>query len=245
MKRITFLEIALTLALSLSLESICYAGNAATYKMTVQQIQLMKSDGTWVTIGQPNQEIDIASVNAGATAASLVSDDPVPPGQYVNFKLLISENMTFSGSDGAHYTVNGGDVTIRGADANAASTEDWGVSGSPNVTFTETTESHTATEPADVSQEEVTARLDLDAGDADDYIEVYLINNLGNPLNVTTDSVISMSFDFDTQGTVSYINYLNANHIMFFNPPQEGTKFSITVDGTTTTLTESQMKIDF
>ena len=207
----------------------------------MQNVQIRQTDGTWVTVAQPNQEIDLASVAAGATAASLAAGVSVPPGQYDNFKIVVSETVKFSGSDGANYSNSGGAITIAGADAAAASTATW-AGFPPNANLTETTESYTANLG---SKGEVTATLDLDAGDADNYMEIYASANLGTPMTVTSDSSVSMFFDFDTQGTVIYNDMGGFNNVMYFTPPQAGTQFGITVDGVTTTVTEANMRIDF
>ncbi len=246
MKRIRFLKIAVFVVVALILfsSSISYAGNASTYKMTVQKIQLKDSNGNWVTISQPNREIDIASVDPAATAASLLSDISIPAGDYVNFKLTISETMKFSGSDGTHYTVAGSTVTVNGDDAGlSASTFTWTAFPPANTTLTEVGESHSATEPVGGAGE-VTAVLNLDKDDSDDYIEVQGKSDLGTAISIGADSQVSMIFDFDTQDTVNYIDN-GGDDVMFFTPPQEGTQFQITVDGTTTTITENQMQIDF
>lgn len=215
-------------------------GDAATYKVTVQSVQLKNDAGTWITIATPNQEIDIASAAAGAVAGSFMNDATVPPGNYVNFKIVLSETMTFSGSDGANFTRSGGDVTITGNDAAAASTATW--SGfPPNATPAESVESHQLAGPAG----EVTVHLNL-AGDTDNYIEVYGRSDLTSPVSVTVSSAVSMYFDFDTQNTVIHqLMGLPALNVMFFTPPQAGTQFGITVDGTSITITEAGMRIDF
>lgn len=244
MKSTIFLKSTIIILLGIFFSSISYAiGNASTYKMTVQSIQLKRdSDDTWVTISSPNQEIDIASVTAGATAASLVSGSNIPAADYDNFKLVISETFSVSGSDGTNYTKSGGAVTVTGDDSSDASTATWDTTPPSGCTLAETTESHTTT----VSEQgEMTCSLNLDASDSDNYIEVYLQNDLSTPISVTGNSVVTMTFDFDTQGTINYIDYGGTNDMMFFTPPGEGTEFTITVDGTTTTISESQMKVDF
>ena len=76
-------------------------------------------------------------------------------------------------------------------------------------------------------------------------MEIYASANLGTPMTVTSDSSVSMFFDFDTQGTVIYNDMGGLNNVMYFTPPQAGTQFGITVDGVTTTVTEANMRIDF
>lgn len=218
------------------------AGNPDTYKVTVQSVQLKNDAGNWVTIATPNQEIDIADAGVGAVAGSFMNDAVIPPGNYVNFKIVLSETVKFSGSDGAtNFTRSGGSITLTGGDANAASTATW-VDPLPVTTQTEAVESHHIGGPAG----EVTVHLNLDAGDADDYMEVLGKADLTNPVVVTANSAVSMYFDFDTQGTVLHQAVgPPVDEIMIFTPPKEGTRFGITVDGTSLIITEADMRIDF
>lgn len=223
--------------ISLFCFSSSYAGDATTYKMTVQTVQLKTSAGNWVTIASPNQEIDIASVSGGAAAGSFFNDAAIPVGSYVNFKLILSETMKFSGSDQGHNTTAGGTITLTGTDANAASTATWqGVL--PNANLVE------GNETCDGTAGETTVTLNLDAGDADNYIEVSAGTDSATPITVAQSSEISMFFDFDTQDTIHYQN-AGGNDIMFYTPPGAGTQFGITVDGTTLTITEADMEIYF
>ena len=247
MRRLLLLGFFVILTLVFAIN--CFAtGDATTYKMTIQSVQLKSSTtGNWVTIATPNQEVDIVNDASGqnTVAAAIASGIEIPIGSYDNFKLVISETMYVAGSDGAHHTSAGSSVTMEGANANTASTALWGnlvggITGAGNVNLTETGESHKAAgTPA-----EVTFTLDLDAGDADNYIEVYRNGDLGTPLTMTASSVVSMWFDFDTQGTIEYVA-AGPNDIMVFFPPQSGTAINVTVDGVTTTITEAQMRIDF
>ena len=237
MKKLTFLAVAIIL--SIFLISNCYAqGNAETYIVRVLRVEIRKTDGTWITIATPNQEIDITSANAGATVGSLSGF--VPPGSYDNFRLRLSETMRFAGSDDAHYTRAGGDLTITGNVGTAASTATWVKDPTENADLVENVESWTNTAPAG----EVTAHLDLNANDGDNYIEVYATNNSSTPITVNADSAISMYFDFDTQGTIMHQN-VAGDDIMTFLPPRTGTRFGITVDGTSLTILEANMRIDF
>jgi len=249
-KRLLFLAVFVISILALT--SLCYAlGDATTYKMTIQSVQLKSSTtGSWVTIATPNTEVDIVGDASGqnSVAATISGGIAIPTGSYDNFKMVISETMTIAGSDGANLTAASGAVTIGGG-ANSETTVNWGGFPPPNTTLTETVNSYSA-----AAVGEVTFTLDLDAGDADNYIEVYRNGDLGTPITVTATSVVSMWFDFDTQNTIVFVpaagvgggdTDLGADGIMTFSPPQSGTSFSITVDGTTTTITEAQMRIDF
>jgi|GEM_PF-4642336 len=221
--------------------AVSYAGDASIYKVTVQSIQLKTSSGSWVTIASPNQEIDIASVSAGAVAASLLSDVKIPAGSYVNFKIVLSETMKFSGSDSGFYTKEGGSITLTGDDVTDGSTATW-TSDPPICSLTESVETATVNSS---EQGEVTAILDLEnGGDADNYIEIYSDSDLTTPITVNENSEVSMYFTFDTQGTVNYVN-IGGNNIMYFTPPGAGTTFGITIDGVSYSISAADMEIYF
>ncbi|MFC1666340.1 DUF4382 domain-containing protein [Candidatus Omnitrophota bacterium] len=250
--------IALVIGLFLGMffVSHCYAaGNADKYEVTILKIEFKETNGTWLTVSEPNQTVDIANVISGATAASLVGSIPV--GSYINFKLVLSETITFSGVDDSpadlslgYTTVDGGGVTMTGDNSAAASTETWDTppdtdltDGLPDATMTETGETCA---PGIGVPGDITATLNLDAEDADNYIEISGRTDLtvANAITVTENSTTSISFDFDTQGTVMWTDDGDGNVIIFL-PPQEGTELIITVDGTPTTIQEANMKIDF
>jgi len=236
----------------------CYAvetGNPSSYKITVQQIQMRNSTtNEWIIIASPNEELDLVSgVIAGGTAATFLTDSDIPPGSYDNFKLVISETMRITGSTDNAFTADGGALRLDGADPDVdGSTSTWGGT-QPDVDMVETIDTYSATAAG-----EVAFTVNLHTDDADNYIEVYYddTNNPAlTPIVVSAGSEITMWFDFDTEETVQFINDVEAdvsgytdlsdNGICVFLPPQEGTQFSITVDGTTTTLTASQMRTDF
>lgn len=249
MRKSSFLGVAVIFSI-LIFVSYCYAvSDASTYKITVQSVQMRNSvTGTWVTIASPNQEVDITSVGQNSVAASFANDITIPVGTYDNFKMVISEAMTVSGTDAGNSSVEGGALTITGG-AGAGSTATWG-GAQPNATLIETVDTISA-----VGEGEVTFTLNLDTGDADNYIEVYRNGNLATPITITATSIVSMWFDFDTQSTIQHLTAvqciaqghtdLGANGLMVFFPPQSGTRVNITVDGTTTTITEAQTRIDF
>ncbi len=175
---------------------------------------------------------------------SFAGNASVPVGSYKNFKLVLSETMKVSGSDaGAHYTTSTGTLTIVGTDGTAASTATWPAAPPISVaSLTENTETHTATAS---QQGESTFTLDLNANDGNNYIEIYCSTGIpADPIVVKADSTMSMWFDFDTQGTVHYVND-GGNDKMYYTPPGSGTAFYITVDGRTHTITEANMRIDF
>ena len=214
------------------------AGDADVYRVTVMSIQLLNTSDEWVTIATPNEEVNICNANAGEVARSFASDAQVPVGSYKNFRIRLSETMTVSGSDGAHYTTSGGRVTLVG-DGTCASTVDWGsYPPTAQVTLSEGAESHTTTAS---QQGETIFTLDLNPGDGNNYIDISCKTGQSTPVVVKSDSAMNMWFDFDTRNTVHW----DGGDTMYYTPPREGTAFGITVDGREITVTEGNMRIDF
>lgn len=214
---------------------VCYAaGDPTSYKITVQKFELKRTDDTWVTISQPNQEIDLAAVDPGLAAGSLLGN--IPSGTYDNFRLTISETIKVTGSDGANYTNQDGVAVMEGSAATDADID----SMTPSA-FNETSETWNNT-----SAGEMSIQVNLDNADDDDYMQLYCDSDF-TPLTVTTNSTISIWMDFDTENTVEFSAAdswgpgLPATNIMLFRPPNEGSAFSITVDGTTVTVTAANM----
>ncbi len=219
-------------------------GNAQSYKTTVKRIELKNDAGSWVIIATPNQEIDLVGVAAGAAAASLLNDSAIPAGNYVNFKIVIDETFKVTGCDSTNLncTKVGGSATFTGSAATAADIVGMTVSGFTNPASTYVN----ANTPG-----EMTMEINLDSGDADDDIEIYATTDLSPAIEIKATSTISMWFDFDTQGTIAYAGVGNlggglpTSAAMYFKPPAAGTEFSITVDGSTTSVTSAQMTMAF
>ncbi len=87
---------------------------AGTYTVTVTQVE-MSSDGggSYTTIFSGSKEINIASANAGAVAASLASGVTLPPALYNRIRVTLAQNLQLKGfvNDGAttFYTNNDSD----------------------------------------------------------------------------------------------------------------------------------------
>ncbi|HOX22941.1 MAG TPA: DUF4382 domain-containing protein [Elusimicrobiales bacterium] len=252
MKKILFTLMVLALPLSAALNAAA-AGNPSTYKVTIKKVQLKKTDGTWVTIAEPNQELDIAAANAGAVAGSMMSDSAVPAGNYVNFRVVVGKTMSVKGSDsasatcvGTHYTKNGGAITLTGTAASAGNTKNW--TADPPVATTTLTETVTTDTTVLADQGEMTITLKLGAasgGTASDGLEIEGQTDLNPAIVIQETSAVSMSFSFDTQNTVHCQQTGMASYSMFFTPPGAGTAFSITVDGATNNITAANMQMAF
>lgn len=249
MKKILFLTIAVIIGVFLASDCYCYdIGNPSSYKITVQQLEGKRSDGVWENIFSLGMEIDIAAAGQNSSAATISGF--LPAGDYVNFRIYVSETIKYTGSItvGAttHYTKANGNITLTGSDTDAASTRTWPVgwpTSLPNVSFTISSSTWSSSWPA----REVTANLNLGAnkagGDSDDYFIVTSANDLTTPITVNSNSEVNIAYYFDTEETLIYTAF--GGGIMFFLPPKEGTKFEITVDGSTFTIDKSNMAVDF
>ena len=252
MKKILLALLAATLPM-LAAVTASAAGNPDTYKVTVKKIQLKTQAGSWVTIAQPNQEIDIAAANAGAVAGSLMSDSAIPAGNYVNFRMVIAKNISVKGSDsasgtcvGTHYTKSGGAITLTGTAASAGKTTTW--TADPPVATVNLAETAATDTTVLGDQGEMTITLSLGAasgGTASDGLEIEGQADLGSPISVLETSTVSMSFSFDTQSTVHCQQTGMASYSMFFTPPGAGTAFGITVDGNSQTISAANMQVTF
>lgn len=241
MRKSILIWIAIILGIFFATHCYAAAGSATTYIVTIQSIQLKDDAGTWVTIATPNSNIDIAAVDAGAVAGSLLSSAAIPVGNYVNFKVVFSETMTVAGVDTlGNYTTAGGSAVLTGTATTSA-----GLPGTITV-FTESAETWNNS-----SAGSMTIQVDLDGGDADNYIELYATADLTTPLVVTSTSSVSMWVDFDTAGTINYVNVngfaagIPTTQAMYFTPPGTGSQFSITVDDRTVNITAANMTMAF
>jgi hypothetical protein len=69
-----------------------------TYTVTVTKVEMSKDGGTtYTTVFQGSQAINIASANAGAVAASLVSGVTLEPGVYNTVRTTLDGTMQFRG----------------------------------------------------------------------------------------------------------------------------------------------------
>lgn len=248
MKKILFL-LLVALAMNISFASQCYCwteGNPSSYKITVQKLEAKNSGGTWVNVFTLNMEIDIADAAQNSSAAQISGF--LPEGDYVNFRIFVSETIKYTGSIGSNYTLTDGSITFRSLIENGASTRNWPATLQELITDGYVGIAEDNGTWSDTSAGECTAVLDLGweggtGGDTDNYFTVTSANDLTTPITVNWDSEISISYYFDTQGTL--IHQTGATEYMFFLPPKEGTKFEITVDGTTFTIDKSNMAVDF
>ncbi len=72
--------------------------------MTIKSVQLKKSTGEWVTVIEPDHQVDL--VNQEPMVSFLNNGRRVSPGTYINFKIILSETVKVKGVDGTSKTLN-------------------------------------------------------------------------------------------------------------------------------------------
>ncbi len=89
--------------------SLRAAGDPDSCTVYLKSVQLKKSSGEWITVIDPDKAVDLTKEEAGISFFN--NQGRVPEGSYVNFGIILSERVRFSGRDGAHSTQ--GVVTAR------------------------------------------------------------------------------------------------------------------------------------
>jgi hypothetical protein len=95
-------------------------GTPTVYKVTVKKVEFSTDAGTtFVTLREADQQIDIASVNAGALAGSYASGASLPAGTYNRIRVTISCTIRLRGQVtfgvNTYYTTAAGGTAINDA----------------------------------------------------------------------------------------------------------------------------------
>lgn len=239
--------------------SVFAAGNPTVYKVTVKAVQLKNLAGQWVTIAAPYQEVDIASASAGQAVASLFSDSVIPAGSYVNFRVVLSETLRVAGTDTVYSTVAGGILNISSTDPSktgSTSTAEWNFDPTNPASALGFAALLTSAQPVDCvklagTPGEMTVNLDLDNdADSDIFVQGIADLSIADAVGINGDSEVSMSFSFNMNNSVLEIDPTpgaadSGDEVIAFLPPQEGTQFTITVDGVAKSVTGDMMEMQF
>lgn len=96
--KVTLTVVALILATAAVSSAQDATGTPTVYKVTVKKVEFSSDGGaTFVTLKEADQQMDIASVNAGAVAANYASGASLPAGIYNRIRVTISCNMRLRG----------------------------------------------------------------------------------------------------------------------------------------------------
>lgn len=228
-------------------------GTPTEYTVTVLEIRLKTTGDEWISIGMPNQSINIAAATANQVAGTMAASLAIPEGQYDNYMLILSNTFTVTGVADGQATGSGGTVTMTGADANANSTSTWDQNTAPNPVFNAGLGALPNVNLADAGDvlnaagnpQQMTFVLNLGAvgGRNDGKIQITASADQ-TPITIDPVAPVTISFSFDVTGTIAY-DLANLGARMMFFPPAEGTSFTITAGGQSLTVNAANMQMDF
>jgi hypothetical protein len=213
------------------------AGETSSCKVTVKQVLLKTPSGNWVPIKGSEHETDLATEDP---MLSLLNFDRVPPGKYVNFKLVVSETVKVTGRDGKNFTRAGGDIYMGGSAVNAS-----GLPG--DITALRVVSPTWNNELSG----EMTERINLDYEDRDDIMEIYPKRNFLKPFIVKKGSAVHiwMTINLDQTMYFAFPNSIRKGvprvNVMYFIPPSQIDDVSITVDSVSRYASTDEVAFDF
>lgn len=230
-------EILLAALLLLASAPAFADGVPSHYVVTIEKIELKTEEGRWVTVIQPDKQVDLIESEA---RVAFFNNGRVPEGRYLNFRITLSDRVKVAGQDHASWIREGGEQVL-GMSANVLS-EFTGVFGtirerSPVYTDDKTQAGYSTFEyrPANGSDGEMTltGRRDFDS------------------MTVHADSFISVLFIFDFSGTVrfteagSFTRNTPARDTIVVMPPRQVQEVRVTVDTHTETLKNHDITLSF
>ena len=78
------------------------AQNVSSYIITIQSVQLLAADGRWVTVIEPDRQVDLLKEEP---SVSFFNNGRVEPGEYMNVKIVLSGRVKEVDSSGvSRYT---------------------------------------------------------------------------------------------------------------------------------------------
>lgn len=96
-------------------ESFAGSGDPIVYKVTMKKFEASQDGTTWYTVTEQQQEMDLASVNAGQVFGNWISGAALPEGIYTQARVTLSNSITIKGyvlSGGTYYyTITSGQNT--------------------------------------------------------------------------------------------------------------------------------------
>jgi len=215
-----FLLAMVTFFLFLAIPAPAAGRETTKYVITVVSIELKNVTGEWKTLIRPDKRIDLTEAE---TMFSLFNNGQIPPGNYINFRITLSETITFAGRDKNNLTRQGGELWLKGS-ASKASELPGEILEIQEIRSTWNEESI-----GDVIQ-----HFNFDNGDADDVMTIYGKRDIVTPLEIKKGSFVKVWFDLDLEDAVLYawpraFGALPANKIMYTLPPSKVSELVITV----------------
>lgn len=198
------------------------AAETAKFVVTLKKVELKNNTGQWITVIEPDRRIDL--VNEEASVSFFNNGGRVPPGNYINYRITLSETVSFVGRDKANHSREGGRSTVGGPAATAAD-----LPGEITV-FREDVPTWTQD-----AMGEVTQKLDFDGQDKDDVITIVGKRDFTTPFEVKKGSFIRVWFSVNVEDAVRYAwpgafgEHPKGDAMVAF-PPKQVDELSVTVD---------------
>lgn len=163
--------------------------NPSPYTIIMKKVRLRNSVTLgWVTAGEGDLSVDIASVNAGELAAGYVSGNEIPEGTYDQIEVTLDRDMAVKAS----YT-DSGNIFAGGAGTIYYTTSTAGINGSIQA-------SSIAANYAEGSCKVPSTLAEVDVA-ADTYTKTY---NLPSTITVAKGSTQRVRVKFDVTGATTF-----------------------------------------
>lgn len=88
------------------------AGTPLEYTVTLKKFELKNNTGQWLTVIEPDRSVNLAEEEARISFFNTAGR--VPDGNYINFRITLSETVRVQGRDEIHVTKEGGSVELTG-----------------------------------------------------------------------------------------------------------------------------------
>ena len=228
---------AVTIFLSDFSGSCLAAGDAVKCMATIQSIYFRKVSGAWIQVKDSSRQVDLL---AEEPILSFINFNRVPPGKYVNVKIVLSETFKVTGKDGNNMTKAGGEITVAGTATHG--TDLPGTINSLEVT---------APTWNDQSEGEITEHLNLDYEDRNDSIEIFSRRNFDKPFHVKKGSAVHVWMIVSLNKTINFAfpnmikKRVPRENVMYFIPPNQIDELSITVDAASSFASGEEIEFDF
>ncbi|GEM_PF-1542674 len=167
------------------------------FVITVLKVELKNNTGEWITVIEPDLRVDL--VEKDPSVSYLNNAGRIPSGNYINFRITISESVKVTGTDHGNKTRAGGELEIGG---NARHTNEL-----PGKITAFKELAPTWTEAAEEVEGPVRIHFNFDDQDADQIMEITRKRDFPEPIEVKKNSFIYVWFAFNLEGILSFAEY--------------------------------------
>ena len=213
------------------------SGDASVCKVMIKKVLLKTPSGEWVPVKGSEREADLM---AEEPILSFVNFDRVPPGRYVNFKVVLSETLKVAGRDGKNFTRIGGEILVGGTAVKASDLPG-------DITSLKIISSTWNDQRAG----EIIEHLNLDYEDRDDTMEIYPKRNFQKPFLVKKGTAVHIWITVNLSHTL-YFAFPNSirkglpkENVMYFMPPSQINDVGIAVGPVSSYASGDDVAFDF